>query len=241
MPEITTEQFEQLPDFIKGDYQQDGENYVHVGELKSRALKGSLNDLDSKYKDVSSKLQGIEAKQAEAIEQARTAALEEARTKGDVKAIEERYQQQMADLEQRVREEAKNEAASEFRASAAKEKAKGIAATIGAQLGIDAEDGETIAMLISGRVEIDPETGKEIYRDANGSATSLDRSGFIAEIKKEPRMKRLIKGEVPTSGAGKVNGSTGNQAASKRVSREAFSAMSPAEQMRLSKGGVELY
>ena len=101
MAELTAEQFGQLPDFVKGDYEQAGDVYRPVAEGKLSALKGSLNDLDSKYKQANSRIEEIERGKAQEIENAKAEALKTARSKGDVDAIEKRYQEQMADLEKR--------------------------------------------------------------------------------------------------------------------------------------------
>ncbi len=178
-------------------------------ELKKLAfnVKDENKKLKETNQDLSSKLTDYEKSQQEKIEQVRKEALEEARTKGDVKAIEERYQQQMADLEKRVREEAYNQARSEISKEQAEKDASSIADKIGLSLGIDEDDGYAIADLIRSRVKVDPDTQKEVYYDAKGGALSVDRDGFIAEIKKEARFKRLIKGVVTTNGGGGANGS----------------------------------
>jgi len=76
MSALTVEQFEQLPEFAKGEYVETDKGYQHGGFVK---LKGSLDDLDTKYKTIESQLNSVnEAKQAE-IEEAKKQAYEEAK------------------------------------------------------------------------------------------------------------------------------------------------------------------
>jgi hypothetical protein len=212
--DLTQEQFEQLPEFVRGDYTQDGEVYRPVGELKASKLKQSLDGLDAKMKEsvstLESRLKEFESSKAAEIEAAKAKALEDARSKGDVKAIEERYQQQMADLEKRVAEKTREEVTKELTGKQAEQQASSQADKIGATLGVDKESGEALADLIRHRVKVDPETGKRIYHDAAGSALSVDDNGFIEELKKEARFKRLIKADATTTGGGMANGNGGN-------------------------------
>ena len=173
------------------------------------------------------KLTAFEASQQAAIDKAKADALEEARTKGDVKAIEERYQQQMADLERRVREEERAVVLKEIGEKTSKEKAISIADQIGAALGVDEFAGQNISDLIRSRVTVDAATGKEVYYDAKGSALSVDKKGFMAELKKDPRFKLLIKSEPITTGGGKTQGSGGGGASSQKK----YSEMTLAERV----------
>jgi hypothetical protein len=228
---LSKEIYDTLPDAVKADYTEHEGEFVPVDSLKVSKLKGSLNELDGKLKEV-------EKSKAAEIEAARAKALEDARTKGDVAEIEKRYQEQMDDLRKRVKEETRNEVIKELSEKQAETNAASLADKIGLSLAHDKDDAEAIADLIRHRVKIDPETGKEIYYSAQGSALSVDRAGFEAELKKEPRFKRLIKAEASTTGAGKANGSNGNGGASnQKATRAQFAAMNPTEQMTFVKSG----
>lgn len=225
---LTKEDFDALPEKAQAAFTLDGDEYVPVKDAK---LKQTLNDLDSKYKSAEQKskeledrLAGFEAAKQQEIEAVRAKELENARTKGDVKAIEERYQQQMADLEKRVREEAKNEAVSEFKTQQAQEKASSLADKIGLTVGVDAESGELIADAIRQRIKIDPQTGEKIFHDAKGSALSIDEAGFIKEVANEKRFARLVKGDIVTTGGGNVKGNNGGSAPSGNENSEAQAA-----------------
>lgn len=209
------ENLDELPESLHSQFEkveEDGKVYYQdkdALELKSLAfnVKNENKSLKDKMSEYDNKFSEIEKQQAEKIEAAREQALEEARTKGDVKAIEERYKQQMADLEKRSREAGRNEAIQEMTQKQAKQEASGIVDKISLTLGVDAESAEAIGDIIRNRVEVDPETGDKIFRDTKGGALSVDTEGFIAELRKEGKLKRLIKADVTTSGGGLVNGS----------------------------------
>jgi hypothetical protein len=207
---LTAEQFEQLPDFVKGDYVEKDGAYLPAAKVEAEQLGAKVSALKASLDNLDGKLKAQSQAEAEKIEAARQAALEEARTKGDVKAIEERYQQQMADLEKRVAEKTREEVTKELTSKQAEQQASAQADKLGAMLGVDKESGEALADLIRHRVKVDPETSKKIYHDAKGSALSVDDVGFIDELKKEARFKRLIKAEVTTTGGGNANGNGGN-------------------------------
>lgn len=214
MAELTQEQFEQVPEFLQGDYEKVGDVYRHVDSLKTEKLKSSLDNLDKKYKDetgqLSERLTKFEQEQQEKIEAAKKEALEAAKNKGDVEAIERRYQEQMADLERRTEERVRGEVTKEFTQKTAAEKAKSIAAQIAAEQAVDADSRETLQELLERRIKVDPETGAEIYHGDDGGALSLDRAGYIAQvIKKSARYARLIKSGVVTSSPAGVKGSNG--------------------------------
>ena len=208
---LTKEEFEALPVKAQAAFTLEGDSFVPAKDAK---LKQTLDGVDAKYQAAKAQLAELEQGKAAAIEEARSKALEEARSKGDVKAVEERYQQQMADLEKRTTERVRNETLKEFTTKQAAEKSTSIAMQIGLSQGIDEDDGYAIADLIRNRVKVDPDTGKEVYYNADGSALSVDKAGFIEELKKESRFKRLMKGHITTVGGGMVNGSTGLGSAS---------------------------
>ena len=222
------ENIEDLPESMRGDFvesERDGKKgYQHKDTI---ALANAMKHAKAEREQLKEKLTAFEASQQEAIDKAKADALEEARTKGDVKAIEERYQQQMADLERRVREEERVVVLKEIGEKTSKEKAISIADQIGAALGVDEFAGQNISDLIRSRVTVDAATGKEVYYDAKGSALSVDKKGFMAELKKDPRFKLLIKSEPSTTGGGRTQGSGGGGASSQKK----YSEMTLAERV----------
>lgn len=207
---LTPEQFETLPDFVKADYAEHEGAYVPQAELKVKGLKSSLDNLDAKQRETEKRLADFESTKTAEIEAARAKALEEARSKGDVKAIEERYQQQMADLEKRVREDERNNVTKELSQKQAETRAAGIAETIAAANGATEKASKALKKLLSDRVKVDPETGKEYFLDDNGSALSVDRAGFEKLLVDE--YPDLVKANVATTGSGGANGNNGGGA-----------------------------
>lgn len=204
MSELTQEQFDELPDYAKSAFAQQGDVYIPAKDAK---LKQTLDELDGKYKGLSKQLEDFEAQKAAEIEAEKAKAMEEARNSKDVEAIEKRYQEQMADLEKRSYEKGKTEAHNEFKAQQAQLKANGIVDKVAMSIAVDNDAAEVISDLIRSRIEIDPDTGAEVFKDAKGSALSVSRDEFVSELKKEAKFKRLVKADIATNGGGLVNGS----------------------------------
>lgn len=204
MSELTQEQFDELPDYAKSAFAQQGDIYIPAKDAK---LKQTLDELDGKYKGLSKQLEDFEAQKAAEIEAEKVKAMEEARNSKDVEAIEKRYQEQMADLEKRSYEKGKTEAHNEFKAQQAQLKANGIVDKVAMSIAVDNDAAEVISDLIRNRIEIDPDTGAEVFKDAKGSALSVSRDEFVSELKKEAKFKRLVKADIATNGGGLVNGS----------------------------------
>ena len=241
MGDLTKEQFEQLPDFVKEDYQEVDGVYKHAGVLK---MKGTLNDLDGKlkqtqsqYEELSGKLSDYEKDKQAAIEEARTKALEEARTKGDVDAIEKRYKEQMADLEKRVEQRTRESVEKEFSVKSARSKADADLAEIVAALRPVDDDA---ALLIKDHLKFRQqvtEDGKIVYLNDDGSDTSLDKSGFLAEMRQNARLKRLIQGSLPSTSPGLPKGSKGGDGSASTIPRAQFEAMNSQQKMTFVKNG----
>ncbi|MGO1190284.1 hypothetical protein [Vibrio casei] len=229
--EITQEQFESVPDFLKDQYEkQESGSYVSVDSLKVGSLKKSLDDLDSKYKgelsQLNEKLTGIEKSKADEIEAAKAKALEEARTKGDVTAIEERYKQEMADLEKRVSERVRGEVESEYTAKQAASKAESMRKMIAKDLGIDENAASTIEFMLAPLLKPNESNQISLY-DVSGSATSVngeDEEAIKSELRKLPQFKHLVADNSGTqrnngilNGAGKTVSNTQTNAAAQEA------------------------
>lgn len=211
MDALTKEQYEQLPDFVKSEYVQTDDGYKHGGMIK---LKESLNSLDSKYKETESRLSEFEQKQKDAIEAAQREAYEKAKKEGNVEEIEKRYQQQLEDAQKRAGESQKQyeERLQALTNNMKSDKVNSIISDLAADLATDTGR-EAFKLLARNLVDYDPEQGKMIFKDLNGSATSLDLEGFKAELKKNPAFSPLIKADVTAQGGGMANGNSGGSAA----------------------------
>lgn len=242
MAELSKEQFEQLPDFVRDDYEQSGDLYVPKLVGKVTSLKESLNSLDGKYKTTEQQLRQLTDSQKEAIEEAKRQALEGARSKGDVSAVEKRYQEMLEDSQKRA-----GETAAQFEARIAKmadtikgTKRNEILANARAKLKVFDDSKKAFDKLVSGMIDIDPETGKEIYLDDGGGATSLDNAGFLAMLEKDPTFSRMREG-VPPSKGGIVSGNNSSGGGASRVmSRSDFESMNPAQRANFMKEGGKL-
>lgn len=237
---LTKEQFDQLPDFVKGDYEQEGEVYRPVAEGKLSALKGSLNDLDSKYKQANSRIEEIERSKAQEIENARAEALKTARSRGDVETIEKRYQEQMADLEKRNGETMKQfEERIAKMSGAIKTKERSlIVGDIAKELKVFDDSSKLFSKMIQDRIDVDPETGKVTFLDENGGATSLDKAGFIAELAKDSAYDRLRQANVATGGL--ANGNNGSKSSGALNNPWSKSTFNLTEQARILQSNPAL-
>lgn len=211
MAELSKEQFEQVPDFLQGEYEQNGDVYVHKLEGKVGALKGSLNSLDEKYKGTETQLQEFKSQQEEAIRQARDEALQEALTKGQKDEVNKRFQEQMDDLKTRMQSERDH-------AIAERDEAYGMIKTgkrdsflsnLRNELDIFSDCRDDFDDLVGNLLDFDPKTGKATFFERGGSATSLDEKGFIDAIKQRPAVQRMMKAS-PSGQGGHANGNSSN-------------------------------
>lgn len=232
---LTKEEYEALPEKARAAFVADGDQYVPAKDAK---LKQTLDDVDSKYKsaeqrakELEERLSRFEEAKRQEIEKARAEALEAARSKGDVKAIEERYQQQLADLKKRS-EESENQYKQRLETLEKQIKAdkrNSIVADLCAELAND-KGRKAFKALVGSRIDIDPSTGQPIFLDENGSATSLDLAGFKAEIERDDAYAPLLKSGIVTSGGGQAKGSGSGSAAKRK-----FNEYSGAELAQLRK------
>ena len=197
MADLTLEQFEQVPDFLKADYIQDGEVFRHASDLKVGKLKSSLDGLDAKLKEFE---KGEQAK----IEAAQAAALDRLKKEGKVDEI-------LADAERRIGETQKQfqERYEKMSNQIKTEKRSALVADLAAEIATD-KGSRAFKALVQSRIDVDAETGKVTFLNDDGSASSLDLSGFKAELMKDDSLSPLLKADLVTQGGGKANGSNGD-------------------------------
>lgn len=228
MSELTSEQYEQLPDFVKEDYQEVDGVYKHAGVLK---MKSTLNDLDSKLKakdqefnSLNERLTTFEKSKAEEIEKARADALEQAKTKGDVAEIEKRYQEQMTDLEKRTEQRVREQMSNEFALSNAKAKADAELSDIVSKLKpLDDDSAEALKIIVKSRQKVS-EDAKILYSNADGSASVMDMNELVKELSAKPSVQRLIQNTITTNGGGLAKGSNGQQQSGSATNKAAEDA-----------------
>lgn len=244
MSELTTEQYEQLPDFIKSDYQEVDGVYKHAGVLK---MKGTLNDLDSKLKardqefnSLNERLTSFEKSKAKEIEQARKDALEQAKNKGDVAEIEKRYQEQMADLEKRTEERVREEMKGAFALDNAKSKAQAEISDIVAKLKpLDDDAADALKIIVKSRQQVS-EDAKILYSNSDGSASVMGVDELVKELASKPSVQRLIQNTITTNGGGLANGSNGRNGGSATLNKEAQDAKSKGDLNGFLKASLQL-
>jgi len=223
--DISQVQFNELPEFIKGDYEQVGEIYRPKAEGKASALKASLDALDGKFKTTDAQLREILAKHEDDRTKAEQAALERLKKEGKVDEI-------LADYERRANEtKTQYEARIEKLAGQIKtEKRTSLIHEITSELKVFEDSKKTFSKLVQDRIEVDPESGKITFLDENGSATSLDKAGFIAELAKDTAYDRMRQATV--NNGGKANGNNGQGGGASDLSK-----LPPTERITAARAG----
>lgn len=239
---LTKEEYEELSDKAKQAFALDGDEYIPVKDSK---LKSTLDGVNGKYRTAEQEARELRERLAQFEQQKiadlaaeREKALEEARTKGDVKAIEERYQQQVADVERQTAERVRAEVLKEVAAEKAKDRKAALIAEL-SMIGVDEDAREAVAYMLAMHVDVDPETGKEFYLDENGGAMAVDKKGAIEAFKKMRKFRRLVDSGVTTKGTPNATGSGGGGAAQRKFDEYTGAELSalrkenPAEYERL--------
>lgn len=203
MSKLTKEQYNELPEFLKSDYVEDGDGYSHAGFLK---VKKTADSLDEKGKLAIAELEEIKKGQEEAIEKAKQEAYEKAKAEGDIETVTARHKEQLEDAAKRAFEEGKSAASKEFKELEAAKTKENLALKIASSVGIDEFAIDMMKAEIQKQIEVNPEDGSITYLDSDGRATSLDGDNFKAELIKNPRYGRLIKADLATNGGGASNG-----------------------------------
>lgn len=239
IPESMHDQFEKVEDDGKTFYQD--KDALELKKL-SFNVKDENKSLKQKLDEMGQTVSQFEETKKAEIEQAKKDALEQARTKGDAKEIEKRYQEQLEDLEKRRGETEKqyeerieklsNNLKSQSKSAAISDIANELATDVGYK---------AFKALIGNRIDVDVETGKVIFLNEDGGASSLDKKGFMEEIRKDEAYKPLVKSGVVTKGGGDVNGNgEGGASGVKTVTRSQFDGMSQKQRSEFSKAGGKI-
>ena len=234
MAELTKEQYEELPEFLKTEYIEDNDGYSHKGMMK---VKQTANDLDAKLKAAGGELNDYKSAEQERIDAAKKEAYEQALKDGNSEEIAKRHAEQLADAEQRALDRGKAEAKEEFTKEQNANKADRTALKIAGELGVDEFAKDLIYQAIKGQVTHD--AGNDIFLDDNSRATSLTYESFKESVKNNPRYARLVDDTPAANGGGKATGSNGGRASGKKFNEltgaelSAIRKESPAEYERL--------
>lgn len=209
LPEVMRDQFvETEVDGKKGFQDKDSlELKQHLFNVKeeNKKIKSGRSELEEKLNE-------IKAQESEKIEQAKREALEKAKKDGKSDEAVTLLQQELEDLRQRS-----NETETQYKkriedmtTSISTEKSNAVASDIVGEVG-NTKGAKYLKKIILERTKVDAETGKITFLDENGGATSLDKQGFIAELKKDEDIHPLLKSDVVTNGGGFANGQQGRQ------------------------------
>lgn len=207
------EKLEDLPEPLRDQFVEsefDGKKgFQHKDTVAlSNALRNAKTEkqqLQTKVGEFEQRLTQFEQSKAAEIEAARQKALDEAKSKGDIAAIEQRYQEQMADLEKRTAERVRGEVMKEFQAEKAKSDAAVAVADIVTKLKPLTGCESTVKLIVQARQKTG-EDGKVYYTNAEGGASVLDAAGLIAELQNDPAIKQLVQAQLPTNGGGGAKG-----------------------------------
>lgn len=213
---IDDDKFNELPEWLKDQYEKTDEGYQSVDSLKLAKVKGTADNLDtelkgikSQYEELNAKLTDAEQRKANEIKEAREKALEEATGKGEIDQVKELYAQKMADLEERSLKRGREEAMKEFKSESLNKDAQNMRAKLAAELARDEDSQVAIEMLLNAMIK-PSDDGIEFY-DTKGGALSINDVNVYKNdvLKKSPLFKHLIKADHVVSGAGKANGGAG--------------------------------
>lgn len=198
--ELTLEQYQDLPEFLKSSYVKDGDGYSHGGFVK---VKGTANELDRKAKEREAELESYRSEEQKRLEAARLEAYEKAKSEGHTDEIERQLMEKLADVEKRS-----NETEKQFRERLQRlaDKSKKAIASDLSSIAIKGGQ-ETFKRLVKDYIQVDPETDQETYLDDDGRATSMNKAEFIESLKKSKIFMPLIQADVATKGGGHANGS----------------------------------
>lgn len=230
------------PDFVASEF-EGKKGFQHKSTVSlANALKNAKEEKDqyrTKLSEIETRLNGYEETKKAEIEQAKTEALEKARSSGDVKTIEERYKQQLADLEKRTNEQL-NERDEKIKSITTRVKQERQSAIVSDLSDFATDDGKpAFKALLKSRTEIDDE-GNTIYLDENGGATTLDKKGFIAQLQKEPMFKPLMRSDVVTKSNGNLNGGKSGGANTPTATRAEFEGWPQDKRSDFFKSGGKL-
>lgn len=210
---IDDDKFNELPEWLKDQYEKTDDGYQSVDSLKLAKVKGTADNLDtelkgikSQYEELNAKLTDAEQRKANEIKEAREKALEEATGKGEIDQVKELYAQKMADLEERSLKRGREEAMKEFKSESLNKDAQNMRAKLAAELARDEDSQVAIEMLLNAMIK-PSDDGIEFY-DTKGGALSINDVNVYKNdvLKKSPFFKHLIKADHVVSGAGNASG-----------------------------------
>ena len=210
---LDDDKFNELPEWLKENYEKTDEGYQSVDSIKLAKVKGTADNLDKELKGIRGEFGALqdtftqaEKQKALDIQEAREKALEEATSKGETEQVKELYAQKMADLESRSIAKGREDALKEFKAESLNKDAQNMRSKLAAELARDEDSQVAIEMLLNAMIK-PSDDGIEFY-DAKGGALSINDINVYKNdvLKKSPFFKHLIKPDHTVEGAGNASG-----------------------------------
>jgi len=239
------ESLEDLPEALRGNFEAveiDGKKGFQDKEsLKafrlSENLKNEKHALQNKLGEFETRLTESEKLKAIEVEKALKAGYDKALKDGNSEEAERIKREQIEFERNKAKLEARAEVEKEFKLRELQISAKNDLADIINELNAASPaHKKLLEREIMQRQQIDEETGKIIYLDAGGSATTLDKKGLIASLRDDEVVKLLIKPSHVVENGGLANGSGGGSATTKK-----FNEYTGAELVELRKNNPNEY
>lgn len=215
---INQEDFDKLSEEGQKEFTKQEDGTFEYGRFVT--VKGTADGLDAKLmaqlsenNTLTEKLAGIDATNQAAIDKAKADALEAALKGNNADELRTQYEQQLADEKKRSSE---TQLQFEERIAKMQEgiKKSNIDALISDLAGSYATDSgsDLLKMALKQRIDFDVENNSFIFKGVDGSATSLDKSGFVNEFLQEKTLASVLKASIATENAGLSNGNTNGSA-----------------------------
>lgn len=239
---LSEEVFKTLPEAAQGDYVLDEvtKEYVTADSLKFAGAKKNLDSAYSERDKFKGELTSYQQTEADRIAAAEKAAYDKAVADNDTTKLREIDTQKLKDALERAA--GSEEKFNKLQQGLANEKKNTIIASL-AEHGTKSGKA-ALARLLAGYVQVDPATGAETYLNDDGSASSLDRNGFITEqLKGNPVFESLVKADLENGSEGLANGSLGSAADShgkKELTRDQFEKLTPNARMKFIKANGKI-
>ena len=216
MADLTKEQFEELPDFIKKEYSEVDGVYKNIALM---TVKKTANNLDAELKatktdfaNVNEQLNSFEELKKKELQTARDEAMEEAKKNNNTEVILKLEREKLDDERKILKKD--RESMEELQVNIAKEKKTVIADRL-SQSALP-EFSVAFKELIKSRIVVDKATRERTFLNADGSASSLENEeDFLEYLKTDALFKPMMKGSVTTTGSGLANGELDGSASSK--------------------------
>lgn len=237
MADLTAEEFEQVPDFLKKDYKEVDGVYKNIAVM---TVKNTANNLDAdlkaeraasaKYKEQLSSIEELNQRQ---LKEAHDKALETARAENKHDVVLKLEREKLED--ERKILQADREGLELLQTNNAKDKKKNIADRL--TKSATEEGAYAFNALIQGRIAIDPKTQEKTFLNADGSASSVtDEAEFLKTLEKDKVFMPLMKVTAFNQNGGLLNGGLDSRASNKKPKD-----MTGSERLQLKKDNPALF